>query len=151
MLPLPERSSYRRTLGTLTRTRQVGVNRHPWSTPRSSRAPTPRASTSTPTPAYHTSIQIVTPPTPKRPAEFDRVLLSTENVVRVQIKSNEGVRHTYNAYMRSLMRSAPESQTPETTGRNETDRGSSSQEEAREQRVGGIAKRMLSNGAVRLR
>ena len=74
---------------------QVGVNRHPWSTPRSSRAPTPRASTSTPTPACQPSIQIVTPPTPKRPAQFDRVLLSTDNVVRVgngyeSLKSHRG-------------------------------------------------------------
>lgn len=74
---------------------EVGVNRHPWSTPRSSRAPTPHASTPAPTSAHQPSIQIVTPPTPKRPVEFDRVLLSTDNVVRVgngyeSVKSHQG-------------------------------------------------------------
>jgi len=72
------------------------------------------------------------------------------------MKSNEAVRHTYHAYMRSLMRSelegqeSEEGQTPGTTGRNEADQANLSREEAREQRLSGIAKRMMSNGAVRL-
>jgi hypothetical protein len=95
MLSHPLEVSRDSTLDLVRLAEQVGVNRHPWSTPRSSRAPTPRASTSTPTPAHQPSIQIVTPPTPKRPAEFDRVLLSTDNVVRVgngyeSLKSHRG-------------------------------------------------------------
>lgn len=83
MLSHPLETSRDSTLDLARLATEVGVNRHPWSTPRASPAPAPRASTPASTSARQPSVQIVTPATPKRPSEFDRVLLSTDNVVRV--------------------------------------------------------------------
>lgn len=84
---------------------EVGVNRHPWATPRSSsRPPTPSSSSPAlaPPPVHQSIIQIVTPPTPKRPGEFNNVLLSSDNVVRVgngyeSVKSHRGRNPTSSA------------------------------------------------------
>ncbi|KAF8322460.1 hypothetical protein DL93DRAFT_1000182 [Clavulina sp. PMI_390] len=88
---------------------EVGVNKHPWAAPRNLRSPTPGPSTPvtqehpvpsatpSPPPVQHrrSSIQIATPPAPKRPVAPETVLVIGDNVVRVgngyeSIKSHKG-------------------------------------------------------------
>lgn len=112
---------------------EVGVNQHPWATPRSSTPASPRAST----PAHRTptAIQIVTPPTPRRQTETEHVgdesiLLATENVIRVGkgFESSRSFRGRqtptssasfYNGHQSSeniATRSSADKQSPETLG-----------------------------------
>ena len=70
------------------------------------------------------------------------------------MKSDEGVRRTYHGYMRSLIRldlqglGAQEGQTPESTGGHQAEQAHLSRK-ARKKVLSTIAKRMMSNGAVR--